>query len=158
MIGNGSCVQSELTLDGWFAPSSAGLGPEQTRVSGFHCTLILFSGCLNLFKSLQLQSTAEIHRSNLIQPELEIELGMLGLHRRRLTTQLTRVKKIKVFVVIYFAACLSHLECPGVEGGIGFNKVRHPRIDVERLLSCSDRTSQLKHEKIVFTSHWGWPD
>lgn len=116
MIGNGSCVQSELTSDCWFAPSSAGLGSEQTRVSGFHCTLILFSVVwiyLNHFNCNPAQKSAKGIWSC---PELEIELAMLSLHRRALKTQLTRVKKERVFVIIYFAACLSHLHCPGVWG------------------------------------------
>lgn len=74
--------------------------------------LDLIFTCLNLFKSFQLQSAAEIGRCNLIESKVEIEDAMLSLHRCTPTTQPSG--KGRSFVVIYLAVCLSHLGCPGV--------------------------------------------
>lgn len=106
--------------------------------------LDLIFRCLNLFKSFQLKSIAEIWHRNLIRVELEIELVMLGLQCSPLCENTTDLsQKGKSCVVIYFVACLSHLDRPGVRG-FGFNTVKQLQIDLERLhFACSDRTSQL---------------
>lgn len=132
MIGNGSCVQSELTSDRWFAPCSAELESEQTRVCGFRCSLILFSDVwiyLNHFNCSPSQTSAW---RKLIWPELENSLMLRAsiiLHCEN-TTDISQ--KGKICVIIYFVACLFHFHCQGVLDVV-FNKVKYRKIDPERL-------------------------
>ena len=160
MIGNGSCVQSELTSVRWSAPSSAGQGIRANTCLWIPLQLDLIFGCLNLFKSFQLQSIAE----NLAK---EFDPRSAGnrtwraarpplLHPEK--TQLTRVKKEGVFCYnLLWSLFITFGLCGSL--GVGFNEVRHLQIDLERLHSaCSHRTSRLWHRRIVFTVRWGWPD
>lgn len=89
--------------------------PERTCVCGFHCNLDLVFACLNLFKSLQSQPTADIYPSNLIQTQLEIEVAMQQPPvPQPLTKHIPSQKGVGFFcfffVIIDFAACLSHFD------------------------------------------------
>lgn len=74
-------------------PWRAGPGANACLWIPLHLDLIF--ACLNLFKSLQSQPTAEIYRSNLIQPQLEIEVAMLQPPVPH-TDNTSRVKKERV--------------------------------------------------------------
>ena len=160
MIGNGSCVQSELTSVHWSAPSSAGLGIRANTCLWIPLQLDLIFGCLNLFKSFQLQSIAE----NLAKEYDPSRAGnrtreLLGLRCCALRKHSWPESKRKEFFCYNLLG--SSFITFGLSGslGLGFNKVRHLQIDLERLHSaCSHRTSRLEHRSIVFTVHWGWPD
>lgn len=59
-------------------PWRAGPGANTRLWIPLHLDLIFT--CLNLFKSVQSQPTADIYRSNLIQPQLEIDVTLLQPH------------------------------------------------------------------------------
>ena len=68
-------IRTRLGLLIWCLSWSAGPGENACLRIPLHLDLIFT--CLNLFESLQSQPTAEIYRSNLIQPQLQIEVAML---------------------------------------------------------------------------------
>lgn len=130
-------VQSELASACRSAPSSAGLGSEQTRVSGFRCTLILFSLVwiyLNHFNCDLSQKNPP--KRNSIRPELEIRSRDARLWlKKHDQPERKRGKDFFFFVVvIYFATCLLRLRLSR-SFTIGFNKVMHPQTGLERPLS-----------------------
>lgn len=156
MIGNGSCVQSELTSDGWFAPCSAELESEQTRVCGFRCSLILFSDVwiyLNHFNCSPSQSSAW---RNLIWPELKQGLMFQASITPHCGNTTDPSQKGKRCVIIYFAACLLHFNSQGILG-VTFTKVKYHKIDPERLHSVHSEKTFGFLTCSATTVHHGWP-
>lgn len=140
-------IRTHLGLLTRCLPRRPGLGANACLWVPLHLDLIFT--CLNLFKSLQSQPSAEIYPSNLIQPQLEIEVAALQPrvpHNR----QHNPSQKGKGCVIIDFAACLSHFDRRRVWAS-AFNGVS--LIDLERLQSV--QTSQLQQRNAVFTVHRG---
>lgn len=141
MIGNGSCVQSELTSGCWSAPSSARLGFKQTLVCGFRCSLILFSVVWIYLNHFNCSPSQKSGKGIWYGQTLEIEVVVLSLYGCTLwKLNWPESKRKELCSNLLYSLFITFRQWDSLR--VGCNNVKHPQIDLERL-HFARSTSQL---------------